>query len=105
MTEDYLEFTQAGAEVIAVVWETKERAHTYFEEHNVPFLCLVDPEHRVYDQYEVKSSLQSLGQRPGLFVIDVEGIVRYAYLGWQQWEIPPNAEVLEVCRDIRCEAD
>ena len=36
----------------------------------------------------------SLGQRPGLFVIDKEGVVRYAYLGWQQWEIPSVDETL-----------
>ena len=42
-------------------------------------------------------------ERPALFVIDREGVVRYAYLGWQQWEIRSNAEVLEVCRGIPCE--
>ncbi len=37
----------------------------------------------------------SVGQRPGLFIVDRAGIVRYAYLGNQQWEIPPNREVLQ----------
>ena len=36
----------------------------------------------------------SLGQRPGLFVIDAEGVVRYAYLGFQQWEIPSIDDTL-----------
>jgi hypothetical protein len=38
--------------------------------------------------YDVKSAMISLGQRPGLFIVDSAGIVRYAYLGFQQWEIP-----------------
>jgi deoxyinosine 3'endonuclease (endonuclease V) len=37
----------------------------------------------------------SLGQRPGLFIIDGDGIVRYSHLGWQQWEIPSVDETLE----------
>jgi hypothetical protein len=36
----------------------------------------------------------SLGQRPGLFIIDGEGTVRYAYLGFQQWEIPSIDDTL-----------
>lgn len=105
MTEQYQEFKAAGAEIIALVKDTGERARAYSTEHRLPFPCLVDPEHTVYDQYEVNSKLLSLGQRPALFVIDREGIVRFAYLGWQQWEIPSNTEVLEVCRGIACEAE
>jgi peroxiredoxin Q/BCP len=105
LTEQYREFLDAGAEVIALVKDTREAAQTYLREHDIPFPCLVDPEHQVYDRYGVKSKLMSLGQRPALFVIDRDGIVRYAYLGWQQWEIPSNAEVLEVCRSIHCGAE
>ena len=36
----------------------------------------------------------SLGQRPGLFVIDRDGVVASAYLGFQQWEIPTVDETL-----------
>ncbi len=95
-------FQDAGAEIVALVTGTQEAARDYFESHGHPFPCVVDPEHTVYDQYEVSSKLLSLGQRPALFIVDRQGIVRYAYLGWQQWEIPPNHEVLEVCRTIPC---
>ncbi len=104
MTEQHQEFLNAGAEVIALVNDTEEHALAYFKGHGIPFPCLIDPGRIVYGQYEVQSRLLSLGQRPGLYVIDREGVVRYAYLGWQQWEIPGNAEVLEACRDIRCQA-
>ena len=102
MTEQYQEFRTSGAEVIAVVNDTQEQAQAYFAKHGIPFPCLVDQEHRVYDQYAVSSKLLSLGQRPALFIIDREGVVRYAYLGGQQWEIPSNKDVLEVCRGIPC---
>lgn len=54
--------------------------------------------------YGVASKLTSLGQRPALFIVDRDGIVRYGHVGTQQWEIPGNDEVLEVCRSIPCGA-
>ena len=102
MAEQYREFVDAGAEVVTVLSDSADRALSYFQRNRIPFPCLVDPEHRVYDLYLVESRVVSMGQRPGLFVIDAEGIVRYAHIGWQQWEIPRNAEILDVCRGIPC---
>ncbi len=94
MRERYGEFQERGAEVLAIAPDTLERARGYFQRHNIPFPCLPDPDRQVYRLYDVKSAMVSLGQRPGLFVIDAQGVVRYAYLGWQQWEIPSIDETL-----------
>ena len=67
----------------------------YFERNDIPFPCLADPKREVFRQYDVKSAMVSLGQRPGLFVIDGDGIVRFAHLGFQQWEIPSVEDTLE----------
>lgn len=88
MRDKYEEFTQRGAEVIAIAPDTLDHARRYFERENIPFPCLPDPDRTVFRQYDVKSALISLGQRPGLFIVDKTGIVRFAYLGLQQWEIP-----------------
>lgn len=80
---------------MAIAPTTVERARSYFQGHDIPFPCLADPDRRVFRQYDVKSALMSLGQRPGLFIVDGEGVVRYAYLGWQQWEIPSVPETLQ----------
>lgn len=73
--------------MIAIAPDTAEHASSFFEQHAIPFPCLADPERRVFRQYDVKSAMISLGQRPGLFIIDGDGKVRYAHLGFQQWEI------------------
>jgi len=98
LTADYEEFRKAGAEIVTLVRDTPENARTYFQKHNIPFKCLADVTGEVYHRYEVKSKLLSLGQRPALFVLDRDGVVRYAYLGSQQWEIPGNKEVLDMVR-------
>ena len=95
MRDRYGEFEQRGAQVIAIAPDTLENAQSYFQRNEMPFPCLADPHRAVFRRYDVKSALVSLGQRPGLFVIDGEGVVRYAYLGWQQFEIPSVDETLK----------
>jgi peroxiredoxin len=89
------EFEERDAQVLAIAPDTLENARAYFQRNDIPFPCLPDPDRKVYRQYDVKSAVISLGQRPGLFVVDGEGVVRYAYLGWQQWEIPTIDQTLE----------
>jgi peroxiredoxin Q/BCP len=88
------EFEERGAQVIAIAPDTLEHAQAYFQRYDMPFPCLADPDRVVFRQYDVKSAMVSLGQRPGLFIIDGEGTVRYAYLGFQQWEIPSIDDTL-----------
>lgn len=94
MRDSIEEFEKRDAQLLAIAPDTLEHAQAYFQQHDIPFPCLADPDRRVFRQYDVKSALVSLGQRPGLFIVDGEGVVRYAYLGWQQWEIPTVEETL-----------
>jgi peroxiredoxin len=94
LRDRYGEFQAKNAEVIAVAVDSVEHAGRYFERNEIPFPCLADPDRKVFRQYDVKSAMVSLGQRPGQFIIDSKGIVRYAHLGFQQWEIPPVDDTL-----------
>ena len=94
MRDRYEGFQKRGAQVLAIAPDTIENARNFFQSHDIPFPCLPDPDRTVFRLYDVKSAMVSLGQRPGLFIIDKEGVVRYAYLGWQQWEIPSVDETL-----------
>ncbi len=95
MRDRYGELQQRNAEVIAVAPDTLERAQSYFKQNDIPFPCLADPDRRVFRMYDVKSAMISLGQRPGLFVIDGADVVRFAHLGFQQWEIPTVDDTLK----------
>jgi peroxiredoxin Q/BCP len=80
---------------LAIAPDTLEHASEFFKANDIPFPCLADPGRSVFRQYDVKSAMISLGQRPGLFVIDGAGVVRFAHLGFQQWEIPTVDATLE----------
>ena len=94
MRDRYSEFTERGAEIVAIAPDTLDSARSFFERENLPFQSLADPDRAVFRMYDVKSAMISLGQRPGLFIVDKDGIVRFAHLGFQQWEIPSVDETL-----------
>ena len=94
MRDRHSEFAERGAEIFAIAPDTLDSAREFFQSHDIPFPCLPDPDRAVFRMFDVKSAAISLGQRPGLFVIDGAGVVRYAYLGWQQWEIPTVDDTL-----------
>jgi peroxiredoxin len=94
LRDRYGEFQARNTEVIALAVDSVEHARKYFERNDIPFPCLADPDRKVFRQYDVKTALVSLGQRPGQFIVDGEGIARYANLGFQQWEIPSLDDTL-----------
>ncbi len=94
MRDSIEEFEKRDAQLLAIAPDSLESAQAYFQRNDIPFPCLADPDREVYRRYDVQSALVSLGQRPGLFIVDGEGVVRYAYPGWQQWEIPSVEETL-----------
>ena len=82
--------------MVAVAPESTEAVGRYVSQHPVPYAILSDANHAVFDAYDVASRAMSLGQRPALFVIDRDGIVRFDTVGTQQWQIPTNQQVLQV---------
>jgi len=99
LRDRYSEFEERAAQVLAIAPDTLENARRYVQDNDFP--CLPDPDRQVFRQYDVKNAMVSLGQRPGLFIIDKDGTVRYAHLGWQQWEIPSVDETLEQLDALR----
>jgi peroxiredoxin len=102
LRDDYDHFTgEHDAEVLAISAESLRAASSYLKGRPSPYPLLVDADHAVFDAYDVTSRLASLGQRPGLFVVDAEGLVRFDSIGTQQWQIPGNDQVLAVLADLR----
>jgi peroxiredoxin Q/BCP len=100
LRDDYEHFTAVGAEVLAISAEPAARSEAYLRSHPLPYPTLIDADHAVFDAYDVTSRLISLGQRPGLFVVDADGIVRFEEVGAQQYNIPPNQKVLGVLESL-----
>ena len=86
---------------MAVAPDTADGVAKFVERTDYPFSLLADTDHVVFDAYDVVSRLMSLGQRPALFVVDQEGVVRFDSIGTQQWQIPSNDNVLAVLSSLQ----
>jgi methyl-accepting chemotaxis protein len=87
LRERYDEIHATGVEVLAVAPGSLDQAEVFAAARGIPFPLLTDPQRAVYRAYGIESRLLSLGQRPALFAIDRNGVVRYAFLGTQQWQL------------------
>jgi peroxiredoxin Q/BCP len=96
LRDDIDHFRKAGAVVVAIAPDDAAGVARFMRDSAYPFPLLADTEHEVFDAYDVMSTLSSLGQRPALFVVDADGVVRFDSIGKQQWEIPSNENVLAV---------
>jgi peroxiredoxin Q/BCP len=100
LRDDIGRFEQAGAQVVTVAPESADGVARFVGERDFPFPLLADPEHRVFDAYDVASTMMSLGQRPAVFVVDTTGVVRFDSVGTQQWQIPGDDKVLGVVSSL-----
>jgi peroxiredoxin Q/BCP len=101
LRDDYERFATLDAEVLAISAEGAAAGEAYLRSHPLPYPVVVDADHEVFDDYDVTSRLMSLGQRPGLFVVDADGLIRFDSIGVQQWQIPPNEKVLEMLESLK----
>jgi peroxiredoxin len=100
LRDDIEKFAAAGATVVTVAPETPEGVARFTRDNTYPFALLADPDHTVFDAYDVVNTMMSLGQRPALFVVDRDGVVRFDSIGTQQWQIPSNDNVLAVLSSL-----
>ena len=103
LRQDYQEFVNRGAEVIAVGPDGPNAFRRFWEENNVPFIGLSDMKSRVADMYAQEVNLLKLGRIPASFVIDREGCVRYVHYGDSMQDTARNAEVLAVLDELNAE--
>jgi peroxiredoxin len=100
LRDDYPQYQRLNAEVLAISAESAAASEAYLRAHPLPYPTLIDENHATFDAYDVTSRLLSLGQRPALFVVDAEGIIRFGDVGAQQWNIPSNRVVLGVLEEL-----
>lgn len=104
MRQDYAEFQKRGVAVLAVGPDGPHAFQQYWQENDIPFPGLADLRSRVAARYEQEVNLFKLGRMPALFVIDRQGIIRFAHYGDSMSDIPPNAQVLALLDELERES-
>jgi peroxiredoxin len=105
LRQDYKQFQAAGAEVIVVGPDGRLEFEEYWQEKDLPFLGIPDPEHLVLDRYGQEFKLLRMGRMPAQAVIDQEGVLRYIHYGNAMTDIPSSDEMLAVLEKLQVEAE
>lgn len=104
LRQDYAQFEARNVAVIAVGPESIGKFKEYWQENDLPFIGLADPEQTAARRYEQEINLFKLGRMPAQIIIDKAGIVVYAHYSNSMSDIPENDEILKIIDQISGEA-
>jgi len=96
LRQDCGEFSARGAEIIALGPDGPNAFRRYWEEEHISFSGCSDIKSRVADQYYQEINWLKFGRMPAIFVIDLNGIIRYGHYGDSMSDIPSTEEILGV---------
>jgi len=96
MRDDHQAFADHGAEILAVGPDKPPQFVRYWENENIPYTGLPDPDHKVARKYRQEVNIFKLGRMPLVCVVDKEGRIRYAHFGASMSDIPDNGVLLGV---------
>lgn len=103
LRQDYAEFTRRGAEVLVIGPEDAAAFKRYFEENDLPFPGLPDPEHTVLKRYGQQIKLFKFGRMPAQVLVDRQGVARFVHYGDSMQDIPATAEMLALIDQLNAE--
>jgi peroxiredoxin Q/BCP len=91
---DYQEFVKRQTQVVVVGPEDAKAFARFWQEHDLPFTGLPDPEHQVLKLYGQEIKLFKYGRMPAQVLVDKAGMVRFVHYGHDMSDIPTNEEIL-----------
>jgi len=100
LRDGYKEFTARNAEILAVGPDSREKFISYWQENELPFPGLPDPEKQVSKIYKQEINLFKLGRMPLNAVVDRKGFIRFIHYGYSMSDIPDNETLLRVIEEL-----
>ena len=76
----------------------------YWLKHDLPFIGLPDPDHKILKLYGQEVNIFKLGRMPAQVIVDINGMVRFVHYGHSMTDIPPNSEILSILDELNNEA-
>lgn len=100
LRQDYPKFLEKKSDVVVIGPEAAEKFKIYWEEHNLPFIGLPDPQHNVLKLYGQEIKIFKFGRMPSQVMIDKSGIIRYIHYGNSMSDIPTNNELFRLLDEL-----
>ena len=80
--------------------EGPDEFRRYWEKHDLPFIGLPDPGHRVLKLYGQEVKIFKFGRMPAQLLTDKGGRVRFVHYGHSMGDIPTNTEVWKILDEL-----
>ena len=94
LRRDFDKFIEQETVILVVGPEGSEAFESYWSKHDLPFIGLPDPNHKILKLYGQEIRLFKFGRMPAIVLIDKKGIIRFVHYGHSMSDIPDNMEVL-----------
>lgn len=98
--DNYGQFRELGVQVFGISDDPVERHAEFREAEQLPFRLLADPDKEVIDEYTGSGLLSGGGAHRGNFIIDRDGIIRYAHVETVSLFRRKADELLEAARQV-----
>ncbi len=96
LRHDYDEFRTRKAEILVVGPERASAFEKYWKQHELPFVGLPDPTHRVLTLFGQEVSIFKLGRMPAQVIVDSAGGIRHVQYGASMKDIPENEALFSI---------
>lgn len=101
LAEDYDKIKDAGAELITVSADNQSFAWSMSMATGAKFQILSDSDHKVIETYGILNAAEHGGiAKPATFLVGKDGRVRYAYVGKDAGDRPPDDVLIQEIRKL-----
>ena len=104
LRQDYDKFVQRQTAIIVIGPENAKAFARFWEEHDLPFTGLPDPEHTVLKLYGQEIKLFKYGRMPAQVLVDRAGVARFVHYGHDMSDIPSNEEIFGLIDGLNAES-
>lgn len=105
LRDGYAEFTNRDAEILAIGPDKLGKFASFWQENNIPFPGLPDPEKLISKLYKQEINLFKLGRMPLNAILDRKGYIRFIHYGYSMSDIPDNETLLGVIDELNASSE
>ena len=103
LRQDFDKFIAKESVILVVGPDDQAAFQEYWSRHELPFIGLPDPRHRVADLYGQQVKFLRAGRMPAMMVIDKVGQIRYQHYADSMRDIPSNQSILNILYNLNQE--
>jgi peroxiredoxin len=103
LSENHKEFERAGTQLIGIFCQKADAVKEWADENKIPFPLLIDENRETAKDYGVyvRLSYDAFNiARPGNFLVDKTGAIRFVYVSSHQWDRCNTDELIEKAKSV-----